>query len=183
MRRRPSPAMVVALVALGVALGGTGYAASQLPPDSVGRRQLRDGAVGPTKIRTNAVGPAQIRTGAVAPSRCSDRSLRAKDLARGVLPAKSVSQVRQATGEPVAPGAVGAASAACGAGERLTGGGGGFAGPPVTNDKLVDSIPVGSGTAAGPLARQPVQRRALARARRSPTRSARRRSPPTAGRP
>lgn len=143
MRRRPSPALVVAIAALIVALGGTGYAASQLPPDSVGRRQLRDGAVGPTKIRTNAVGPAQIRSGAVRSAQVRDGSLRAKDLAPGVLPAKATSQVRQATGDPVAPGAVGAVSVPCAAGERVTGGGGGFAGPPVTNDKLVDSIPVG----------------------------------------
>jgi hypothetical protein len=143
MRRRPSPAMIVALAALVVALGGTGYAASQLPPDSVGRTQLRDGAVGPTKIRTDAVGAQQIRAGAVRSSEVRDHSLRAKDLARGALPAKATSRIRQASGDPVDPGAVGAVSVACAAGERVVGGGGGFAGPAVTNDKLVDSIPVG----------------------------------------
>jgi hypothetical protein len=135
--------MIVALTALVVALGGTGYAASQLPPDSVGRKQLRDGAVGPTKIRTNAVGPSQIRAGAVRSKQVQDGSLRAKDLAKGVVPARTATHVRQASGDPVPPGAVGAASAPCAPGERLTGGGGGFAGPPVTADKLVDSIPVG----------------------------------------
>src|SRR5215207_7903494 len=40
-RFRPSPAMVVACLALGVALGGTGYAATQLVPrNSVGTLQV-----------------------------------------------------------------------------------------------------------------------------------------------
>ena len=48
--RRPSPAMCVALIALFVALGGTGYAAFSLPRDSVGTAQLKDGAVTKGKI-------------------------------------------------------------------------------------------------------------------------------------
>jgi hypothetical protein len=48
--RRPSPAMVVACVALVVALGGTSYAAFRLPANSVGTRQLRRGAVTKAKI-------------------------------------------------------------------------------------------------------------------------------------
>jgi hypothetical protein len=39
---RPSPALVVALIALFVALGGTGYAVSKLPPNSVGTAQVKD---------------------------------------------------------------------------------------------------------------------------------------------
>ena len=45
LRRRPSPALVVACLALAVALGGTGYAAMVLPANSVGTKQLRNGAV------------------------------------------------------------------------------------------------------------------------------------------
>jgi hypothetical protein len=41
-RLRLSPALVIALVALFVALGGTGYAVSQLPPNSVGTAQVKD---------------------------------------------------------------------------------------------------------------------------------------------
>jgi len=48
--RRPSPAMCVALIALFVALGGTGYAAFSLPRDSVGTAQLKNGAVTKKKI-------------------------------------------------------------------------------------------------------------------------------------
>ena len=48
--RRPSPAMAVAMVALFVALGGTGYAALELPRHSVGKKQLKRNAVTTTKI-------------------------------------------------------------------------------------------------------------------------------------
>ncbi len=50
LARRPSPAMLVALVALFVALGGGAYAALALPKDSVGAAQLKKGAVTPTKL-------------------------------------------------------------------------------------------------------------------------------------
>lgn len=42
---RPSPAMVVALIALFVALSGGAYAAINLPANSVGTKQLKNGAV------------------------------------------------------------------------------------------------------------------------------------------
>jgi hypothetical protein len=42
--------MVVACVALAVALGGTGYAATVLPRDSVGARQLKNNAVVSRKV-------------------------------------------------------------------------------------------------------------------------------------
>jgi len=141
--RRPSPAMVVACLALFVALGGTGYAASQLPPKSVGREQLRNGAVGNLHIRDGAVTSSKLRTGAVSSGKIRDGSIVRADLARGVLPAPATVVLRQASGDPVPSGAVGAVSAACEGTERATGGGGGFAGPPTTNDKMVDSLPVG----------------------------------------
>ena len=47
---RPTPAMVVAVIALFVALGGTGYAALKLPPQSVGTKELKRNAVTTAKI-------------------------------------------------------------------------------------------------------------------------------------
>jgi hypothetical protein len=47
---RPSPALVISLVALFVALGGTTYAAVSLPRNSVGTVQLKNGAVTKQKI-------------------------------------------------------------------------------------------------------------------------------------
>lgn len=48
---RPSPAMVVASLALLVALAGTGYAAVNLPANSVGTAQLKNGAVTAVKVK------------------------------------------------------------------------------------------------------------------------------------
>ena len=50
-RRLPSPALVVACLALLVALGGTGYAAVVLPRDSVGPVQIRTGGVTSIDVR------------------------------------------------------------------------------------------------------------------------------------
>ena len=47
---RPTPAMVVAIIALFVALGGTGYAALNLPPHSVGKKELKRNAVTTAKV-------------------------------------------------------------------------------------------------------------------------------------
>jgi len=62
--RRPSPALVVACLALLVALGGTGYATVlQVPRASVGAPQLKNGAVTTTKLAGNAVTSAKVRNG------------------------------------------------------------------------------------------------------------------------
>jgi hypothetical protein len=79
LRRRPSPAMVVACLALLVALGGTSVAAvSQLVPrNSVGTAQIQFGAVTGAKIRNNTITSTKVR----------NRSLLSIDFARGQLPA------------------------------------------------------------------------------------------------
>lgn len=48
--RRPSPALVVAVLALIVAMAGTGYAAFKLPKNSVGAPQLKKNAVNGAKV-------------------------------------------------------------------------------------------------------------------------------------
>jgi hypothetical protein len=79
--RRPSPAMVVACVALLVALSGTGMAAAtQLARNSVGTPQLKDSAVSNPKIKNNAVNSAKVAA----------RSLLRSDFAPGQLPAGPV---------------------------------------------------------------------------------------------
>ncbi|MDX6481771.1 MAG: hypothetical protein QOG85_2281 [Gaiellaceae bacterium] len=58
MRRlTPTPALVISLIALFVALGGTSYAAiTSLPAGSVGTDQLKNGAVTRAKINRSAAG-------------------------------------------------------------------------------------------------------------------------------
>jgi hypothetical protein len=90
LRHRPSPALVVACLALTIALGGTSYAAVTLPRNSVGTAQLK----------TNAVNSAKVK----------NRSLRAIDFRRGQLP-RGARGPQGLTGTTGATGATGAAGA------------------------------------------------------------------------
>jgi hypothetical protein len=53
--RRPSPATVISIVALVVALGGTSYAALKLPKNSVGTAQLKANAVTGGKVKDGSL--------------------------------------------------------------------------------------------------------------------------------
>src|SRR5436190_7068529 len=69
-RRRVSPAMVVALVALFVALGSGAYAASRLPQNSVGSKTIKKGAVKTRNLHKGSVlgrniGENQVKTPAI----------------------------------------------------------------------------------------------------------------------
>jgi hypothetical protein len=57
---RPSPAMIVAMLALFVAMGGTGYAVSKLPKRSVGPAQLRKNAVRAQHIKAGSITTAKL---------------------------------------------------------------------------------------------------------------------------
>jgi hypothetical protein len=79
--RRPSPAMIVACLALLVALGGTSVAAvNQLGRNTVATPQLVNGAVTNPKLRNNAVNSAKV----------ANRSLLRVDFRPGQLPAGPV---------------------------------------------------------------------------------------------
>src|SRR5204863_5881647 len=60
---RPSPALVVALLALFVALGGTGYAALKLPKNSVGTKQLKKNAVNSSKVKNRSLVADDFKAG------------------------------------------------------------------------------------------------------------------------
>lgn len=65
--RRPSPAMVVASLALLLALGGASFAAATaLAPHSVGTLQLKKFAVGTDQLKTNAVLGTKIKNGTLS---------------------------------------------------------------------------------------------------------------------
>jgi hypothetical protein len=75
VKRLPSPALVVACVALAVALGGTSYAAIKLPRNSVGTKQLQKNAVVATKLRARSVGPQKLQNNAVTTRTVKDNQL------------------------------------------------------------------------------------------------------------
>ncbi len=94
--RRPSPAMVVALMALFVALGGSSYAAlrvgsKQIVNNSIRSKDIRNGNVTSRDLKNNDVRGSDVRNG----------SLLSEDFQPGQLPA----------GPQGAPGATGARGA------------------------------------------------------------------------
>ena len=109
-RLRPSPAIVIASLALLVALGGTGYAALRLPANSVGNLQLRDNAVTSQEV--------------------VNRSLLKIDFAPGQLPA----------GKPGPPGAPGAPGPQGPAGLKGPTGPAGPAGPSGATAAYIKSV-------------------------------------------
>ena len=59
--RRPSAALIVAVVALVVAMAGTGYAAFKLPNNSVGTKQLKNSAVTGAKVKQGSLEGGDIK--------------------------------------------------------------------------------------------------------------------------
>ncbi len=57
--------MIMACVALAVALGGTGYAALRLPPNSVGTRQLKNNAVISAKVKNHSLRGVDFKPGQI----------------------------------------------------------------------------------------------------------------------
>jgi len=78
---------MMATLALMIALGGTSYAAIRLGKNSVTARNIANGAVTTAKIKNGAVTSAKLAHGAVTAVTVKARSLIARDLAPGVIPA------------------------------------------------------------------------------------------------
>ena len=72
LRSHLSYANAMATIAVFVALGGTSYAVTQLPRNSVGSKQ----------IQTNAVGTSEIRKSTVRSGDIKDRSVALRDISR-----------------------------------------------------------------------------------------------------
>lgn len=126
--------MVVALVALFVAMGGTGYAVSRLPSNSVGASQIRPNAVGASEIRRNAVGLSEI-TGAAEnalegqqgpPGIQGIQGIQGAQGERGLPGPPGFSELVYTSDVVVSPGGTQTLAAAfCPDGTRPVGGGGG----------------------------------------------------------
>ncbi len=75
-RFRPSPAMVIACIALTVALGGTSVAAiNALPRNSVGTKQLKKNAVTGPKIKASAVTGVKVANNSLTGADVNEASL------------------------------------------------------------------------------------------------------------
>lgn len=128
---RSSPALIVAIVALVVAMGGTSYAAVTLAKNSVLSKHIKNGQVKTADLRASAVTGGKVKDG----------SLGAVDFAAGQLPAGPqvatgpagpagpqgvpgpVNTVTVVASSTVAAGTFGSATATCPAGKEVVGGG------------------------------------------------------------
>lgn len=130
--RAPAPltyANVMSTLALFLTLGGVGYAATQLPRNSVGATQLRPGAVTGAKIRPGAVTGAAVRDG----------SLSAKDIAGGL--STGAAGARGPAGDPGPRGAAGPAGATGEAGAKGdTGARGADGAPGISGYERVEAV-------------------------------------------
>lgn len=136
-KQLPSPPMVISLIALVVAMAGTGYAAVALAPNSVGTKQLKRGAVKNSDIGSSAVTSAKVRDG----------SLLARDFGTGQLPAGPKGD----KGDTGATGATGATGPPGTNGTNGTNGADGAAGATnVTTRSVTQSLAVGEQSLTAP---------------------------------
>jgi hypothetical protein len=129
-RRIPSPAMVVACLALMVALGGTSYAAIKLPANSVGTKQLKKGAVTGVKVKKNALGGAQV-----------NESTLGKVPSAGSAPVSRLDYRSAVVALPAGGATVTRGIVECPTGLSATGGGAGLADP--NSGFIADTNPLG----------------------------------------
>ena len=92
LSRRPSGAMIVALLALFVALGGSSYAAVK-----ISARDLQRGAVGTRAIANNAIRSADIHNATVSGADVKDDSLSNADIDNTSLRAQTAESADTAT--------------------------------------------------------------------------------------
>ena len=104
IRSHLSYANVMATIAVFIAFGGTSYAVTQLPRNSVGPKQIRTGAVGQSEIHRSALRSKHVKDRSVA---LRDISLAARSSLRGQpgptgpqgSPAATFGVASRATGE------------------------------------------------------------------------------------
>jgi hypothetical protein len=126
--RHITPSNVLATAAIFIALGGTGYAATRLPANSVGARQLRHSAVTRDKIAKNAVDSTRVRNGSLTGADIDLSSLGKVPSAAAAdsAPISALQRVAvNGTNDPATPGGFSskALTAVCPAGMFVVGGG------------------------------------------------------------
>jgi hypothetical protein len=160
-RFRPSPSMAVAFLALVVALGGTSYAVTRLPANSVGSKQLKAGAVARVDLKDDSVNGAKVAKDTLTGADISEASLAQVSAALTAGSAGTASHANS-TGVvdkiafridtksvPAAPNdtthATAIATAACDGGQIVAGGG--VKVEDTENTAVIDSYPDAGGRA------------------------------------
>ena len=121
--RKPSPALVVAILALIVAMAGGAYAVT-VPKKSVGPKQLKKNAVKTGKIRDGAVTTGKLGDQAVTTEKLGTEAVSAEKLGAAAVTAGKLGPAVIHRGEITVPDGVGRAlTVSCGTSERLLSGG------------------------------------------------------------
>jgi hypothetical protein len=100
----------IALLALFIALGGTTYAATALPKNSVGTKQLKTNAVTAVKIKSGSVTGAKIAKNAVTGVKIADNAVTGDDINEATLakvPSATAADTATSAGSAPPSGAAG----------------------------------------------------------------------------
>ena len=92
LRQRPSPAMIVALIALFVALGGSSYAVTK-----ISTKNLRTGAVNSRVVKNNSLRSADVRRESLTGGDIKTDSIKNADIDNATLRANSADTAARAT--------------------------------------------------------------------------------------
>lgn len=106
LRRRPSPALVISLIALFVSLGGSGYAAltvsgKNIRNESITGRDVKAGSLTGRDVKANTLGNRQVKESSLGKVRSAKRADSART-ADSVRVAQSASNAAALGGAPAA---------------------------------------------------------------------------------
>jgi hypothetical protein len=120
--------MVIAVLALSLALGGTAFAAA-----TIGTSDIKDGAVTTPKLADDAVKAPKIYNGAVSAPKIRDGAVRTKKIADGHVRAPDLGTITERSESAIIPPGSGQVIAECNSGERVLSGGHSTLGTNVVN--------------------------------------------------
>jgi hypothetical protein len=88
--RRPAPATLISLAALGIALGGTSYAAAtigtaQIKPSAVTSAKIKNGSILNVDLKNGAVSAGKLKANVVTSPKIADGGVLGADLADGTV--------------------------------------------------------------------------------------------------
>jgi hypothetical protein len=126
---------IMLILAVTLALGGTSYAASKLPKNSVGSKQLKPAGVKAADLHADAVTSSSVANGSLTGDDLANGSVRSEDLANGsvksedlasgvVKPVPQATTVFEQAAADLADGANASYDVYCPAGQQAIAGGG-----------------------------------------------------------
>src|SRR5215211_2724356 len=141
-------ANVTATLALFIALGGGAYAATALPRNSVGPKQLKNNAINGSKVASNSLSGSDVNEATLAKvpaASLADSATTATNASHANAAAALDKATYKTAGATAPAGSGNSATAACDAGQHVTGGGVRVDDP--LNAFVVDAYPDAANTA------------------------------------